>query len=152
MNFWLGLAVLIIVVLVGIAIRLHWKLHKQSALQREQERIGKQKEAEKADYLNTSIQVLAQGLLEEQLTITEGCIRISVLLSYFPDADDYKSEFIAFYQVANKTAHIPILDDWKKLSAKRRLAYDKERLSVESEYKDFVNDAARRILGRWFFY
>ncbi len=152
MVIWVGLGATIIAMLVVVALWLHWKLRQQNLAIKEQERLAEQKTAENAQYLNTSIQVLAQGLLEEQMSITEGCIRISVLLSYFPAAEEYKSEFIAFYQVANKTAHIPILDEWKSLSAKKRFAYDKERLLVENEYKDFVIDAAKRIIGREFSY
>ncbi len=150
MTIWLVLGGLIIAVLAGVAIYLHWKLHQLNKKQAELKAAQDAKAKEKLDYINNSIQILAKGMIDDQLTLTEGSIRISMLLSYLSEAEAHKKEFIAFYQVADKTAHIPILEEWKKLPAKQRLQFDKERQVVEAEYEDFVVDAAKRIIGRQF--
>lgn len=150
MWFWLLIGGSVILVLAVIAMYLHWQLYKQRSEEKKQQEVLQQQAREKLDYINNSIQILAQGVLEDQLSVTEGSIRISVLMSYLTDNEAHKKEFAVFYQVAAKTAHIPILDDWKKLGIKDRLRFDQERAVVEAEYEDFVRDAAKRVLGKRF--
>jgi hypothetical protein len=82
--------------------------------------------------------------------ITEASIRIRVLLDALQVDKSVRDEFIAFYTLADKTSHIPILHDWKKLSRKQQFEFEQEMARVEAEYRDFTLDAARRILGREF--
>ena len=100
--------------------------------------------------MNKSIQVLAQGLKEEQLTGTEAAIRISVLLEFLGVDEHVREDYSVFFQLAEATAHIPMLDKWKQLSTKDKLKYDAERQAIESKYKDFIQDAAQRIIGQQF--
>lgn len=150
MWVWILAGGSVIVILAGIAVYLHWQLHKQRCAEKELQKKIKKQEEEKLDYINSSIQILAQGLLEDQLSVTEASIRISVLLSYLANNETHKKDFAVFYQVANKTSHIPILEEWKKLGIKERLRFDQERAVVEAEYEDFVRDAAQRVIGKRF--
>lgn len=102
------------------------------------------------DRVNTSIQIIAKTLLDEGVGLTEASLRIRVLLDSLQVEDTVKNEFVAFYKVADQTSHIPILQDWKKLSRKEKFAFEKEMARVEAEYRDFALDAAKRILGRKF--
>ena len=105
---------------------------------------------EQRDRVNTSIQIIAKTLLDEGVGLTEASIRIRVLLDSLQVTDLVREEFVAFYTIADKTSHIPILEDWKKLSRKEKFAFEKEMARVEAEYRDFALDAAKRILGRNF--
>ena len=105
---------------------------------------------EQRDRVNTSIQIIAKTLLDEGVGLTEASIRIRVLLDSLQVTDTVREEFVAFYTIADKTSHIPILEDWKKLSRKEKFAFEKEMARVEAEYRDFALDAAKRILGRNF--
>lgn len=105
---------------------------------------------EQRERVNRSIQVIAQGMLEDQLTLTEGAIRIRVLLESLQVESDIQEEFQAFYLLADATSHIPILDAWKALKIKEKLVYDQEREKLESDHREFVVDAAQRIQNRHF--
>lgn len=147
----LTLATLIILVLAGIAGWLHYKLYRQNqhhkALQAEQEAQGREQRAR----VNQSIQIIAQAVgTDQDLTLTEASIRISVLLDSLSVEDGVREEFSAFYQLAEATSHIPFLEGWKQLSRKEQLQYDRERQAQEDQYREFVLHAAERIRGRNF--
>jgi len=146
----IGLAVAIILVLAVIAINLRLKLKKQKAKQKVQMDALDAAGREQRERLNKSIQIIAQGVREDQLSLTEASIRIKVLLDGLGVEQTVQKEYIAFYELAKATDHIPILDEWKALSLKKRLAFDKERDELEQQYRDFVLDAARRIQGHFF--
>ncbi|MEO0443294.1 MAG: DUF2489 domain-containing protein [Pseudomonadota bacterium] len=146
----LGTGIIIVIALAAIA----WNLQTKVRAMEEKKRRGLQaletQKQEHQQYLNNSIQVLAQGLIDEQLSMTEGAIRISVLMGNLDITDEDKQEFNAFFQLADATAHIPILDAWNRLPKKEKLQFDKERDATEYKFKDFVLDAAQRIKGRRF--
>lgn len=100
--------------------------------------------------INRSIQVIAQGLMEDQLSLTEAAIRIRGLLDALSVSESVREEFSAFYLLADSTRHIPILDAWKALKTKDKLVFDRQRMQLESDHKEFVLDAAQRIRGRHF--
>jgi Tfp pilus assembly protein PilO len=146
----LMLAVVVIAGLSVYAFTLIRKVKAQEAKREEEERLLAQKNAEQNQYRNRSIQALAQGLLGDQLSLTEGAIRIRVMLDGLEVDASVQEEFKAFYHLSDATRHIPILEEWKKLKLKQRMAFDKERQQLEADHKEFVEDAARRILGREF--
>jgi uncharacterized protein HemX len=154
---WAVLSVAAIMVVVGLtyyAFQLQTKVNaieKQKALQQQEQKLIVDKQTqEKRDSMNKSIQILAQGLSEGQLSKTEAAIRIGALLEFLGADDHVKEEYSAFYQLAEATAHIPILGKWKALPTKEKLRYDGERETLEAKYGDFVVDAGKRILGQRF--
>ena len=149
MSLWwiilILLALGIIAVLTVIAVRLQHQVRQVE--RKQQQRLAEQEalQANHQQYLHNSIQVLAQGLLDQQLTMTEGAIRISVLMDNLPERDSYRREYSAMFQLADATAHIPILDAWKKLPKKEKRRYDRERQKLEADYREFILDAAQRL-------
>lgn len=141
----------IIVVLSIIAGRLVYKVHLQK-----KERAAKLQAIEEAnkkaqrEWLNKSIQILAHAVHKDELTLTEASIRISGLLDSLGVHPDIKTEFSAFYQLREKTSHIPYLEAWQKLSSAEQNKFDVDRLRHEATFNDFVMDAAKRIQGRNF--
>ncbi len=146
----LVIGLIIVSILAAIAGVLLYKVHKknqmQHALLAEKEAAIKEQRAN----INRSIQILAQASQSEDLTLTEACIRISVLLDSLGVDDEVREEFSAFYQLRSLTQHIPILEGWKKLSRKEQMQFDLQRMKHEASYRDFVLDAAVRIKGREF--
>ncbi|MEH6638500.1 MAG: DUF2489 domain-containing protein [Porticoccaceae bacterium] len=51
-----------------------------------------------------------------------------------------------FFQVAEASAHIPILEAWGKLSYPEQLAYDRERIEIEAKFEEFVLVAVEQVL------
>ena len=141
---------LIIAVLTVVAGYYLWLLHRQNQRIKQFEQEQQQLVEAKRLQVNKSIQRLAEGACDSQLSLTEAAIRISVLLDSLSVAEEVRQEFTAFYLLAEKTAHIPILDEWKKLSTKEKLKFDEQRQALEKEFGDFVVDAAKRIVGKTF--
>lgn len=143
-------AVLVVLGLVAYALYLHKLLRDKKnadlAVQNELEAQAK----EKRDEVNRSIQILAQGCESDQLTLTEASIRIRGLLNSLSVDDTVREEFSAFYQLADATAHIPYLADWKMLEKSEKKRLTAERETLEAQHQDFVRSAAKRILGRSF--
>lgn len=146
----LVLALIIIAVLAGIAGVLLYKVKQKNIHQRAQ--LAEKEAAIKVqrDKVNNSIQILAQAVGRDELTLTEASIRISFLLDSLGVSEGVREEFSAFYQLMEQTQHIPILENWKNLSHKEQKDFDLQRLKSEESFRDFVQDAAVRIQGREF--
>ena len=144
----------IIVVLSVIAGRLVYKVYQQkkahAATLQAIEEANQKAQREQREWLNKSIQILAHAVHQDELTLTEASIRISGLLDSLDVHVDIKAEFSAFYQLREKTSHIPYLEAWQKLSSAEQNKYDVDRLRHEATFNDFVIDAAKRIQGRTF--
>ena len=146
--FYVYLAILIVVVLVVIAGYLHIKLHIQSKRQEKHRQHTQIERAQMQDRTKKSVEVLCRTLLAEQVLVTEASIRISVLLSALDLHENEVQRYSAFTHLAKAVAHIPIMEDWRKLSRTQKQAYEKERDDLENQYRDFIFDAAQAYLNR----
>ena len=148
---WLLLLAAVIIfalaVVAGFYLR---KLQLAQRVQAEQLAELEQSAADQRERVNNSIQIIARTLLDDGVGLTEASIRIRVLLDALQVEQEVREEFVAFYTIADKTSHIPILKDWKKLPRKKQFEFEKEMAALEDEYRDFALDAAKRILGRKF--
>jgi hypothetical protein len=144
------IAVVIIIVLAIIAGVLQYRVYQQNRQQSAAQAAQAQEGRDQRARVNRSIQIIAQSVENDDLTLTEASIRISVLLDSLGVGDDVREEFSAFYQLAEATDHIPILDAWKKLDRKQQRDFDRQREQAEERFQDFVKDAAQRIRGREF--
>ncbi|MFC6631801.1 DUF2489 domain-containing protein [Microbulbifer taiwanensis] len=149
-TWLLVVAALIVFALAVVAGYYLRKLNVAQKQQAQQLAELEQAAADQRQRVNDSIQIIARTLLDDGVGLTEASIRIRVLLDALQVGQDVRDEFVAFYQVAEKTSHIPILQDWKKLPRKKQFQFEVEMARIEEEYKDFALDAAQRILGRSF--
>lgn len=147
LSILLILAVLIVVVLAAVAGYYLYQLHLLNEKRQADAEAYQQHIDEQAERNRKSIKIIAQGLIDDQLSLTEGAIRIRVLMDNLPIEQAIKTEFSSFYLLADATAHIPILEAWKKLNTKQKLEFDRERQKIESDHKEFVIDAAKRIIN-----
>jgi hypothetical protein len=146
----LVIAVTVIVMLAIVAGQLQYRVCKLRREQKErQEALEREGEAQR-ERVNRSIQIIAKSVGNEDITLTEASIRISVLLDSLGVEEPVREEFSAFYQLAEANGHIPILDEWRKLTPKQKFALDHQRITQEVHYQEFVIDAAKRIQGRVF--
>ncbi|WP_308367202.1 MULTISPECIES: DUF2489 domain-containing protein [unclassified Microbulbifer] len=137
----------VLAVIAGYYLR---KLHIAQKAQAQQLAELEQAAHDQRRRVNDSIQILARTLLDDGVGLTEASIRIRVLLDALQVEQSVRDEFVAFYTVADKTSHIPILQEWKKLPRKKQFQFEQEMAKLEVEYRDFALDAAQRILGRSF--
>ncbi len=142
------LALLIVFVLAGYALHLRRKLQNLDAEREKAKLAFEQQLKEKTVERQKGIIILAKALVAEELSVTEACLRISWLLEQI-DAKVRESEgFSVFFQVADATAHIPILEAWKALTREQRKAFDRERLEIEKAFGDFVLAAAKKLIDK----
>ena len=137
--------VVVIVVLAVIAWRL-WKQvwQKEAEIKTYQQEVI-ENEQKRLDHVYESLNVIACALLDEQVRVSEGSIRMAVLLSNLPLSCDSKHRFAPFFEVYNLSQHIPTHSKWKALDRKQQHKFEKELLSIEKEYTDKVKVAAEFI-------
>jgi len=92
-----------------------------------------------------SIQIISRALLQKDLSETEAAMRIAFLAQKLTLSSDEATALLIFQQLAEATAHIPILEDWNALerTEKRRLTVERE--GIESKYSEFVQDSAAKL-------
>ena len=147
MNILLVVAVTIVIVLAGIAAYYLYQVRQLEESRSEAQELLEQVAQEQKLRCVKSIRFIAQGLLEDRLTLTEGAMRISVLLDSLEQSENYRVEYASFHALAEATAHIPILENWKNLTIKQKLVFDDQREKLESEHREFVLDASQRVLS-----
>lgn len=146
----LVVAIVIITLLAVIAARLQYRVYKLKRSQKERQATQARDAFAQREKVNRSIQIIAKAVGHEDITLTEASIRISVLLDSLSVEEPVREEFSAFYQLAEANSHIPILDEWRKLTPRQQFALDQQRLREEAHYQAFILDAAQRIQGRAF--
>ena len=168
------IASVVLIALLAYAVYLAVQLRQQN-LRSKELALKRQVDYElRLEQIQKSIVILARALVQEELSMTEACIRIAYLMSQIKDhlskdpgervysADDLLttqgignvcfqdiySEQVSqvFFQVAEATAHIPILDAWGALSREEQFAYDREREEIEANFDEFVLVAAQQLL------
>ena len=142
----IGVALAILVVLVAYA----WHLQRRLKLLEQQQR-ALAKEAEhsrqqKIQEATQGIRILAGAMVREEVTITEGCMRIAYLLTQVDASAHDKQQYSVFFQLASATAHIPVLGAWQELSKQEKTAYTKERAEIEQSFSEFVLEATQGLL------
>lgn len=147
-TVFIATAVLIVFALAVYAGWLHYRLwfHKRQAngVDRERNQTRHNPDPQRVE-LKKSIYLLADAMLDEKMTITEGCMRICAMANHLDDREQFLLEYGVLYRVAEDTAHIPILDDWKALGNEEKRRLDMERRAIEQKYNDAVLDAAQRV-------
>lgn len=157
MKIWLiAGAAAVIAILAAYAAYLHWLLYRRKRLtpsatarQPDSERRmgmpGPEVRGAQRVPIRRSLYLLADAMLDDRLSHTEGCLRICAIAANLEESDRFRVEYGVLFRVAESTAHIPILDAWQALSRDEKQRYDQERKGIETKYTDAVIDAARRI-------
>lgn len=123
---------------------------KQQAIRRERNRVQRERVAREArehrQYLVDSIRIIAAAVLhDEKMTITEGCIRLKVLLDNLAPHLHGHEQFAVIGRVFDATSHIPFLEEWRALDSARKREYEKEMNRVEREQGARVRDAMQAL-------
>ncbi len=146
--WWLmaaGLAV--IAVLAGYAIWLLLRLRRQRRMQAATETRYAQKKAEHEDYLIDSIRIIARSMVQDDLDISEGAIRLKFLLDGLGLPDDERSRFDSFDQLYHQIKHLDTHEARQNLTPKERFRQDKIRIQQEENHRDGVITAATTLVS-----
>lgn len=143
---WITLAVIIVLALSAYAIYLLLAVRRQQ--QHHHEKLAEFEALmtdERAKRIS-SIRILAQGVVDDQLTLTEAAIRITALLDVLGHGQQARQQHAGLYHLADETLHIPRLQAWQALPLKERRRYEAERLQSEDKYRDFVVASAQTLV------
>lgn len=146
--FWQILVVLslLIVVLATLAYRLWRGMEnvKKAELEKKQELALKDRERE--EFVEESLRIIGKAVLEKQCEISEGCIRIRMLLNRTSKIDVTNPNFNTFYELYEEIKHFKTHQERKELSKQARFIEDKERFEIEDRYRDSMFEATRELL------
>ena len=135
-TYWLYaiiLAVVIIVALSFYAVKLLMQLKKQQQLQKQAELERHQAHASHDSKVLESVLIITRAMKEEQCDFSEGCWRLSVLLSSLKLSSELTLQFPAIFKLYDSIKHLSILEDRKKLAKSQRMKQDYQRVTLEAE-------------------
>ncbi|MEX6503166.1 DUF2489 domain-containing protein [Pseudomonas zhanjiangensis] len=130
---------LLILALAGYALHL-WR--RVWAQQRDQAQV----EQERHERLGGDLQILASSLLDGQLPLIEGAIRIKVLLDNYDSSLSQDSRCQVFHLLFEATAQVPTHGDWKALDKSVRRQHERHFNELELQHKAAARSAARWLL------
>lgn len=93
-----------------------------------------------------SIKLIAQLMIEEQVELAEGCIRIKILLDHIAPELHEDENFSVFSSMYKATEHMPTHEARKQSDKKLIRKLDKERLELEETHKESILLASQKIL------
>lgn len=94
--------------------------------------------------LGGDLQILASSLLEGQLPLIEGAIRIKVLLDNYDSSLSQNPRCEVFHLLFAATAQVPTHAEWKALEKSVRRQHEQHFSELELQHK-----AAARAAARW---
>ena len=131
----LTLALLAYAVLLGLKLR-----------QKNQQSVNFNQQSSKSQLdAKQSIRIIAQALLQNDLTATEAAMRIAFLGKQINPSADEAKQIRIFEQLAMDTAHIPILEAWQALPKTDKEKFEKQREALERQQAESVQTAAQYL-------
>ena len=104
---------------------------------------------EQRDYLVDSIKVIATTMLEDQVELSEGCIRIKVLMDHL-DASLHEDEaFKIFEQMYRDTEHMPTHQARKNTDKNFIHKLDQQRFALEKQHRESIRKASLALLEKF---
>lgn len=120
------------------------QLNVAQTQQAEQEKL----KSERRSSLIESIRVIATAMLEGQVELSEGCIRIKVLLDHF-DASLHKEASLMIFETMYKaTEHMPTHQARKNTDKNFIHKLDQQRFALEKEHNDAIRKGAQELLNK----
>ncbi len=146
MNNGIILSSIAIGVLVSVVLALwilkKWRYIKAAeTAQRNQDQIKKQKRKEVIE----SIKIIALCIIEEQVDLSEGSIRIKVLLDHIAPILHDQAPFNVFSIMYDATEHMPTHGARKRADKALIRKLDAERFELEKNHKDAIIEASKAL-------
>lgn len=137
--------------IIGIAIIAWLAFYAGSLLARLKRQNQRRDEAisQRIERINESIVTIAKAMEQEQCPLSEGCLRIVVLLDHRPDSRqrDFTADFPAMHDMYERIKHMPTHDARKQFPKKEIRKMDNEREGYEVEMKDIILADIRKLLS-----
>lgn len=114
--------------------------------QKVQNELTEKRYRERREYLIESIHVISQAVgNDEKLTNAEACMRLTPLLEALAPHLLSHSDYAVIYDFYKRIEHIPIKDEWKKLSKQKRWGYLKDMQAADAELGGSLHEAAAKL-------
>ncbi|WP_114324927.1 DUF2489 domain-containing protein [Candidatus Colwellia aromaticivorans] len=143
-TYWLFAIILAVVIIAALSFyagKLLRQLAKQKHLQQEAELARQQGLASHDHKVFASVLIITRAMKEEQCDFSEGCWRLSVLLTSLKMSSDLALQFPTIFKLYNEIKHLSILDDRKQLTKPLRMKQDYQRMTIEAElHSEIVKD------------
>ena len=142
-----AMAAIMVIALAAYAAWLSVQLRRQAGRAREAQEQLEAELQKKNLQARQSIQIIARALLQNDVTDTEAAMRIAYLSQQVSSTEQASEQSTVFVQLAEATAHIPILDDWQMLEKSEKRRLNKERAEIELVYAEFIQAGAEQLVN-----
>lgn len=97
-------------------------------------------QAKRLNYLHESIETIAKAMQQEQCPLSEGCIRIAVLLDNLPNAEKsgFAERFPVIHDMYERIKHMPTHEARKQVPKQELRKLDREREGYEIELEQGI--------------
>ncbi|MDX9875823.1 MAG: DUF2489 domain-containing protein [Spongiibacteraceae bacterium] len=144
----LVVALLVIGVLSVIALRMTRLARAAERAQQERLEAQAQQQAETRQQREQGLRVIGMALLDDQVGISEACLRLAWLIEALEWSAAERSDYGAILDVAAAVDHIPTHDQWQALPAAERRTFERQMAEIEAAHAEAVREAVRRLLTR----
>jgi len=98
------------------------------------------------EYLIGSLKVLTTTILDDQVELSEGCIRIKVLLDHLDAKLHENDNFKIFEEMYLATEHMPTHETRKNTDKHFTDKLDQQRFALEKKHRAAIRSAAKALM------
>jgi len=121
------------------------KLRNIKQQQNEQILLNRQAWLDSQEELAGDIRFIAKAMVQQQCEITEGCLRLKVLMDRLDETLQYNGDYQTIQLHYQKTAHMPHHQAYKALNKKQQFKLDQDRFALEEQHRQQVLLEAERL-------
>ncbi|WP_423187832.1 DUF2489 domain-containing protein [Alishewanella sp. d11] len=141
----------IIAALAFYAGKLLWLLKQQNERQQQEQLLQQVKVLEKKRYLQESIVLISRAMQEQQCELSEGALRLWVLLDHWPQDNkpDAIQTYPGLYQMYQVVKNMPTHQARKDQDKKLTRQQDKQRQQAEIDLRELIQLDVKKLLERF---
>jgi len=94
------------------------------------------KTREKEKFILESLDIIAKAISQEQCEISEGCIRIRMLIGRSKMLDSKKSDYQVFFKMYEELKDFKTHEKRNELAKQDRMQEDMKRFQIENQYHE----------------
>lgn len=144
-NAWviIGLGLVSIPVLLFI-IRKQWRRIQTVELERDALALRREQQSEE---LVRGINILCRSMIDDQVELSEGCMRVKILMDHLDGSLHEDIRFGIFNEVYNQLEDMPRFKARKSVNKRFLNVLDERRSKIEVENREAILSASRALLA-----
>tara|TARA_R110002126_G_scaffold12196_22_gene53245 strand:+ start:16302 stop:16781 length:480 start_codon:yes stop_codon:yes gene_type:complete len=154
-NVWIiALVVLAVLIVAGLAFyagKLLWLLRQQTQQQALLRQKQQQQQLQNQQYVEQSIYTICKALDAGQCELSEGALRVWVLLNRLPEQQQgpLVTDYPGMFQMYQIVKDMPTHQARKQQDKQATMTQDKQRLQAEHDLAAHIMDDTTRLLQRF---